>query len=57
MPLKLTNFEPKNIGTLNLWAQQQENMVQSHESQLNNISIFLDRLFKNNPTLVKPNSK
>ena len=56
MPLKLANFNTQNLATLNQWAAQQENQVQAHETQLNNISTFLNRLFTENPTLVKPNS-
>lgn len=57
MPLKLANFNTQNLATLNKWASQQENMVNAHESQLSNLSTFLDKLFKSNPTLVKPNAK
>lgn len=57
MPLKLTNFEVSSTAVLNKWANQQENLVNAHETQLSNLSTFLDRLFKANPTLVKPNSK
>ena len=57
MPLKLSNFNPQSLAVLNQWAAQHENQLQAHETQLNNISTFLNRLFTENPTLVKPNSK
>lgn len=57
MPLKLANFDTNNLATLNKWAAQQENLTQTHVTQFKNLSVFLDQLFKNNPTLVKPNAK
>jgi hypothetical protein len=57
MPLKLANFTAPHLAVLNQWADQQENTVQAHTKQLNNLSTFLDRLFKANPDLVKPNDK
>jgi hypothetical protein len=57
MALKLKNFDATHVAVLNQWANQQENQVQAHTTQLNNLSTFLDRLFKANPDLVKPNDK
>lgn len=57
MPLKIASFEKPNTAVLNQWANQQENQVNAHTTQLQNLSTLLDRLFKENPTLVKPNSK
>lgn len=57
MALKLANFDGPNLAILNKWANQQENQINAHETQLGNLSTFLDRLFKANPTLVKPNAK
>jgi hypothetical protein len=56
MALKLTNFDAPHIAVLNQWANKQDTQVQSHTTQLKNLNQFIENLFVQNPTLVRPST-
>ena len=56
MALKLTNFDTAHVAILNKWAAQRENDLQSHTNQLSDLNLFLENIFKQNPTLRRPNN-
>lgn len=56
MPLKLADLQhPSSTNTLNTWADQREQEISTHSTQLKTLTNAINDLLKKNPTLVKPN--
>ena len=51
MALRIKQFDESSLGVLNRWANQQETVVQQHQTQINNLQGALNKLIESNPTL------
>jgi hypothetical protein len=56
MPLKLKDVShPSSTATLNNWADQREQEISSHTTQIRTLTSVIQSLLKKNPDLKVPN--
>lgn len=56
MPLKLADLaHPSSTNILNKWADDKEQTLDSHSTQIKTLTNIINSLLTKNPTLAKPN--
>lgn len=56
MPLKLADINnPASTTVVNKWADDKEQQLSQHDTQLKTLTSIISDLVKKNPSLVKPN--